>query len=719
MHKIAIVDKYNNSKINYKEYFDFDFDLYHLFSSNIKKPVKADISLELDILEEYDYVILVGSEPCKFIAKIGSVVKYQGYLVEDKYLPIINPSMLAYKPDSKPAFKESIKNVKEYIFNNKQEADISITLIDNEEDALNYLSSIKNCKLLSLDSETSALYPRDGYVLGISISTDTKSGTYIISDVITEECEVLLQDIFNNNKVIFHNAKFDIGFFNYHFNWTFPDWEDAMLIHYLLDENKPHDLKYLAIKYTELGDYDRELEEYKKDYCKKHGILVSNFTYDLIPYHILGKYAAKDAVATLALYKKLYPYIDKNEKLKRVYNSILKRGTNFLIKVNDNGIPFARERLKEASSELSKEISILKNKFYEYEEIHNFEKQIGKVFNPNSYPQLRTLFFSVLGLPEPSKRTDSGQLSTDAEVLEDLSQYHEIPKLVLEYKQKLKIKSTFIDKVLLGLDHDDRLRTNFNLHIATSGRLSSSGKLNAQQMPRDDKKLKYCIKASKDWKIISQDLKTAEMYIAAALSKDKNLCNIFIKGGDYHGFMAKFKYNLTCSQDDVAKLYPELRQEAKTISFEILYKLNYDEPVLRQFPTLKRWLKSEEGKIRNKGFVYQVFGRKRRLPNVFSNNKGVVDHEVRSGVNSLFQGPASDINLLAAIEMQEYIDKNNMKSEIFALVHDSILAHVPNDEIERYTSKLKELTQKDRGVMIPNCPIGVDVNIGDDYMEAA
>jgi DNA polymerase-1 len=115
------------------------------------------------------------------------------------------------------------------------------------------------------------------------------------------------------------------------------------------------------------------------------------------------------------------------------------------------------------------------------------------------------------------------------------------------------------------------------------------------------------------------------------------------------------------------------------------------------------------------GFLYSHFGRKRRLPNVFSQDKGIASHEVRSGINFLVQSVASDINLLGAIETQKYIRETGMKSKIFALVHDSILAEVPEDEIEHYSEKLKQFVQADRGLSIPDAPIGCDFDVADDY----
>ncbi len=136
-----------------------------------------------------------------------------------------------------------------------------------------------------------------------------------------------------------------------------------------------------------------------------------------------------------------------------------------------------------------------------------YETDTNKIFNVNSPNMVRDLLFGKLKLVGEGKLTDTGALSTDAEVLEYLASQHSIANTILKIKKAKKIKATYIDKVLINLDMDSRLRTGFNLTTTTSGRLSSSGKLNMQQLPRDDKTVKWCIKARKGFKIISQDLK--------------------------------------------------------------------------------------------------------------------------------------------------------------------------------------------------------------------
>lgn len=715
--KIAVVDKCQTNQ-TYKDIFDFDFDLYHLCSVNQKKVLKKDIDLDID-LDLYNFVITVGSEPTKFLAKKTSVINFQGSLVDNKYLPLTNPNMFTFRPDGIEAFKHALENIHKIIAGELKVKQLNLIPGKDKNIINTWLDNLinSNVNIIAVDTETSAFYPRQGHVLGISLAYTENEGIYIDSDAIDEEIYNKLYTIFNTKTCVFHNAKFDIHMLKYHFVFNFPSWEDTALIHYCLDENPgTHGLKELVIKYTNIGDYEKELDTWKKTYCRQNKIKISDFTYDLIPFDIIYKYAATDAVSTLTLYNMFIKVLEEDSKLVRVYNKLLKAGTDALLQIEDNGVPFDAPTLLNASNEMEKELMELETKLYEYSECQEFERITGKKINPGSPLQLRQLLYQILNL-STNKLTETGELSTDAEVLEELAELHEIPRLLLSIRKLKKIKSTYIDKIIEGIDPDSRLRTNFNQIFTSSGRLSSSGKLNMQQLPRDNKIVKKCIKARAGYKIVSQDLKTAEMWVAAALSGDEALAEFFKTGGDYHGFMAVQKFSLPCEPNDVAKLYPKERQAAKTVSFEILYKLNLNEPILSKFNKLKKWLEDRKKEIETNGEIYQIFGRKRRLPNVFSKNRAVANHEVRSGVNALVQGPSSDINLFAAIDMVKWINENKYTKDmlIFALVHDSIVAEVKEDLVEIYCKQLKEFTQKNRGLYIENCPIGVDIEIGNDY----
>jgi len=744
MPKVALVET-KPSKTNFMREFDgLEFDQFQLCSdSTIKKVLKRDCDIDMNP-DDYDWVILVGSDAMKYYTKLSSVTEYSGKRVEEKFLPIINPAMLAFKPEAKKVWESGKQSILEYINDEKEDVVIDSNIafgIQDTEEANEFIRAAiaEECGYVALDSETTGLYPRDGYMLGISLAYNNKFGAYIDTDCFDDETERLLQELFDKKAVVFHNAKFDMAFFEYHFHFKFPQFEDTMLLHYLIDENPgTHGLKQLTMKFTPYGDYEKPMYDWIDRYRKENGILKDQFNWGDIPFDVMKTYAGMDALCTFLIYEK-FVKIKQNPKLLWVYDNILIPGTRFLIDTQDNGVPFDRKRLYVGQNAMQDDIDAAISALYENDKIRRFEEINGKPFNPNSTMQLRSLLFDYLGLNPTGKKTGTGADSTDAEVLKELSLQSDVPKRILDIRQKSKIKNTYLDKIIPQLDRDSRLRTGFNLHGTTSGRLSSSGKLNMQQLPRDNPTVKGCIKAAPGHKIVAMDLTTAEVYVAAVLAKDTALIDVFRSGGNFHSTIAHKVFRLPCEVEEVAELYPDKRQAAKAVTFGIMYgagpakiseqvtkdsgkyfsKSEAQEVIsdyFKAFHKLKAWIDDNQKFIEQNGFVYSFFGRKRRLPNVESTDAAIRSHSVRSGLNFLVQSAASDVNLLGAIDMGEYIKAKGMKARIFALVHDSILAEVPEDEIEHYKEKLLHFVQLDRGLSIPGAPIGCDFEIiHEDY----
>ena len=744
MPNVALVET-KSSRTNFKKEFDnaFEFDQFQLCSDpSIKKVLKRDVDLDMNP-DEYDWVILVGSDALKYFTKINSVTEYSGKKVEGKFLPVINPAMLAFKPEARRTWEDSKTSIIQYIRGEIEDAVIDESIafgIQDTEIANDYIRAAiaHSGHFVALDSETTGLYPRDGHMLGISLCFDGIRGAYIDTDCFSDETERLLQELFSKKAVVFHNAKFDMAFFEYHFNFKFPNFEDTMLLHYLIDENPgTHGLKQLAIKFTPYGDYEKPMYDWIDQYRKETGVLKGDFQWGAIPFDVMKTYAAMDALVTFLIFQK-FEKIKQNTKLKWVYDNILIPGTRFLTDAQDNGVPFDKQRLYLAQQIMQDDIDAAITKLYENDRIRKFEEIQGKEFNPNSTLQLRKLMFDYLGLNPTGKKTGTGADSTDAEVLKELAEQSDVPALILDIRQKSKIKNTYLDKIIPQLDRDSRLRTGFNLHGTTSGRLSSSGKLNMQQLPRDNPAVKGCIKAAPGHKIVAMDLTTAEVYVAAKLADDQALMDVFKSGGNFHSTIAKTVFKLPCEVEDVAELYGDKRQAAKAVTFGIMYgagpakiseqvtkdsgkyfsKQEASEVINDYFKTfhkLRKWIDENQKFIEQNGFIYSFFGRKRRLPNVKSEDKGIKSHSIRSGLNFLVQSAASDINLLGAIDMNAHIKAQKMNSKIFALVHDSILAEVPDNEIEQYCEKLRYFVQLDRGISIPGAAVGCDFEIGEDY----
>ena len=221
-----------------------------------------------------------------------------------------------------------------------------------------------------------------------------------------------------------------------------------MLLHYLIDENPgTHGLKQLAMKYTPYGDYEQPMYEWIGEYRKSHGILKEQFSWDLIPFDTMKVYAAMDSLVTFLVYEK-FKKIKQNAKLLWVYDNILIPGTRFLLNVQDNGVPFDRTRLLVAQELMQSDIDAAVKTLYTNPAIARFEEVQGKQFNPNSTVQLRSLLFDFLGLQPTGKKTGTGANSTDAEVLGELAEKSDVPALILDIRQKSKIKNTYLDKII-------------------------------------------------------------------------------------------------------------------------------------------------------------------------------------------------------------------------------------------------------------------------------
>lgn len=737
------------SRTNFQDQFGIQLDVYRLTSeTGVSRILKKHIDIQINI-QQYDWIILVGADPFKYFTKNSSITTYSGKIVDQKFLPTINPAMTKFKPQVLPLWQQSKSNILKYISGQKKQlnySDQNIKGIKQTAQALQFLKAARDSqsKYVAMDCETSGLYCRNCYVLGISLSYKKDHGSYIDAQCLDQQCVDVIQEILDTKTIVFHNAKFDIPMLQYHFGITFKQFQDTMLLHYALNQVPgTHGLKQLALKYTDYGDYQKQMYIWMQQQKRRLGLTKDTFTWDLIPFDIMKVYASIDPIVTLLLFIKFKAAVNRNNRLKKLYQTILLPACRFLIQVQQTGVPFDKEVLLFGQKQMQRQIQQATDLLYTYPQVKAFQQEQGKQFNPNSTVQLRKLLFDKIGLSPTGKRTGTQQHSTDSQVLGILAQYHQIPSLISTIRKKRKIKNTYLDKIIPSIDRDGRLRTNFNLHGTTSGRLSSSGKLNVQQLPRDASVVKGSIRARQGYKIVSMDLQTGQVYIAAVLSKDKNLQQIFLDGGDFHSTIAKKVFKLPCSVQEVKKLYPLYRQAAKAITFGIMYQagphkisqqVTKDAKTLKmdivftvqqakdainqyfkQFKQLKAWIQKNKKEIISKGYIYSHFNRKRRLANVFSQDRAIAGHTVRSGINFLIQSPCSDVNLISAIQAHKVIKQRKLDANMFMLVHDSIVAQVRQDQIQQYCSIVTKHMAVDRGLSIPNKPIGIDFQIGDDY----
>ena len=450
MTNIALIES-KTSRTNWEDRFDnnFEIDRYALCSDSSKKKIlKADVDIDIDT-DAYEWIIVVGSEALKFYTSVNSITEYSGKCVDDKFLPVINPAMLSFKPEAKPLWDKSKKNIIDYINGDLKQISLDEDKCYGIQDTKQFHEFLRAAidhpnQYVGLDSETTGLYPRDGHMLGMSISYEKDHGAYIDTECVDEKAEQMLQELFDKKIIIFHNAKFDLAFFEYHFNFKFPRFEDTMLLHYCLDEVPGgHGLKQLAMEHTLYGDYEKPMYDWIDQYKKQHRILKADFQWGAIPFDVMKVYASMDAVVTLLVFEKLYPLVRKNAKLFSVYENILIPACRMLTDIQDNGVPFDKLRLLKGRDLMQTNIDEAVEELYKFPAVKAFETAKDKEFNPNSTVQLRSLLFDFVGLKPTGKKTGTGADSTDAEVLKELSEQHEIPAHILSIRQKSKIKNTY------------------------------------------------------------------------------------------------------------------------------------------------------------------------------------------------------------------------------------------------------------------------------------
>ena len=354
----------------------------------------------------------------------------------------------------------------------------------------------------------------------------------------------------------------------------------------------------------------------------------------------------------------------------------------------------------------------------------------GCEFNINSPRQLGEILFDKLNLPRPRKLRKSGQYSTAVEILEELAQQHELPRLVLEYRQIAKFKSTYIDVIPKLIDPDTgRLHTSFHQAAASTGRLSSSNP-NLQNIPvRADlgRKIRGAFIAEEGCWFVSADYSQVELRILAHLSGDEHLAEAFSAGEDIHRRTAAAVLGLTIDQVTSAQ-----RERAKAVNFGIVYGqtpyglaqqlgISPDEAAdfiakyFDQYRGVQQYIENCLSQARDTGITKTLFGRIRQHPEINSKNGMRRSMAERTAINSPIQGTAADIIKLAMIRIADELRQKKLKTRMVLQVHDELIFEVPEDELW-VKDTIKELMQN---VVQLNVPLTVDVKQGKTWEKLA
>ena len=406
--------------------------------------------------------------------------------------------------------------------------------------------------------------------------------------------------------------------------------------------------------------------------------------------------------------------------LRRVYDEIDLPLTQVLADMERAGVKVDRATLREMSVTMEKTLTGLTGRVYQ---------AAGMEFNINSPRQLGEILFEKLNLPVLKKTRKTGGYSTDQGVLEELAQTYELPRLILEYRQVAKLKSTYVDALpALIRPETGRVHASFNQTGTATGRLSSS-EPNLQNIPiRSEmgRLIRAAFVPEKGKLLISADYSQIELRILAHFSGDEVLIDAFRSDEDIHDRTAREVFS-----EEELKNRSECRRKAKAINFGIVYGQSafglaqslgisrdaaqmFINAYFRRYHGVRAWLDAVVEETRVTGVTRTLYGRLRQIPDINSRDFNARSFAERTAVNSPIQGTAADIVKIAMINIDRELRERVMAAKIILQVHDELVLEAPEAEAETAGSLVKEKMESAAELLVP---LKTDLNIADNWMD--
>ncbi len=585
-----------------------------------------------------------------------------------------------------------------------------------------WLARINAAKLTSVDTETTSLEPMTAQLVGISLCCEVGHAAYIpvahnypgapeqlSRELVLGKMKAWLED--ENKPKVGQNLKYDSHIFANQGVSLRGIAHDTLLESYVFESHKSHDMDSLAMRH--LGKKTISFEEV----CGKGA---SQIGFDQVDLERATAYAAEDADITLQLHLAMWPEIEPDANLLRVYHDIELPTSVVLQKIERNGVLINKDLLDIQSHEIGIRLLELEQKAYELAE---------QPFNLNSPKQLGEIFFGKLGLPIV-KKTPSGAPSTDEEVLQKLAEDYPLPKVILEYRGLAKLKSTYTDKLPKMVNKETgRVHTNYAQAVAVTGRLASNDP-NLQNIPvrtAEGRRIREAFVATPGNVIVSADYSQIELRIMAHISGDASLLAAFANGEDIHRATASEIFAVAL--DEVSS---EQRRYAKVINFGLIYGMSafglagnlgiersaaqsYIDKYFQRYPGVAQYMADTRTKAKAHGYVETVFGRRLWLAEINSPNGPRRAGAERAAINAPMQGTAADLIKLAMIAVQGWLEKDKLQSKMIMQVHDELVLDVPQAELELVKQKLPELMAT---VAKLDVPLLAEVGVGGNWEEA-
>ena len=419
------------------------------------------------------------------------------------------------------------------------------------------------------------------------------------------------------------------------------------------------------------------------------------------------------ALAIDALYKTMLPHL-KEMGLGELYFDIELPLCRVLAEMEAAGFQVDAGALREFGEKLGIAIGELEKRIYTY----------AGEFNINSPKQLGEVLFERLGLPH-GKKTKTGW-STNAEVLEKLD--HPIVRDVLEYRQYMKLRSTYVDGLLKAVGPDERIHTNFQMTVTATGRLSST-EPNLQNIPTRTElgsELRRMFVPAPGCVLVDADYSQIELRLLAHISGDESMQEAFRSGEDFHAVTASHVFGVPLNE-----VTSSMRRAAKAVNFGIVYGISafslsqdlgvsaeeakaYMDAYFARFPGVKRYMEDVVKKSRETGYAETIFRRRRTLPEITASKYATRSFGERVALNMPIQGTAADIIKLAMVKVFKRLKEEGLSSRLIMQVHDELIVECPENEAERVKSLL---TQEMEGVCALTVPLIAEAHSGKNWLE--
>ena len=590
-------------------------------------------------------------------------------------------------------------------------------LLDTEDDIRNFITAIKNCETVCIDTETTSTNALEAELVGISLSVREGEAVYI--PIATDRAAAttrlqILRPLIEDERIckVGQNIKYDLTVLGNYGVELRGKMFDTMIAHYVLQPELYHGMDYLAeiylnyetIKITELIGAKGKNQKNMRD---------------LAPADICD-YACEDADITLRLKNILEKEI-KEAGIEELFYKIEMPLIPVLAYMERNGARIDTNALRETSALLGKRLDEIEEEIF---------TQAGEAFNIASPKQVGDILFGKLKIVDKPKKTKTGQFVTSEEVLAQLQNRHPIVKNILQYRGLKKLLSTYIDSLpALVSSRTGKIHTSYNQTVTATGRLSSSNP-NLQNIPIRDEEGKEVRKAfipDDGCLFLSVDYSQIELRIMAHLSGDSNMIEDFRSGYDIHAATAAKIY-----KKPIEEVTKDERRKAKVANFGIIYGISvfglaermnvnrFEAKTLidNYFETYKGvadYIEKCKQEAKLNGYVETVFKRKRYLPDINSHNAVVRGYAERNAVNAPIQGSAADIIKVAMINIYRRMKEQQMRSTMILQVHDELNFNVVPEEKEAVQALVVEEMQQAFAMKVP---LVADYGWGANWLEA-